>query len=153
LLFHGDFYDAAVADCGCHDNRMDKIWWNEQWMDWPIDDHYEDNSNATHADKLKGDLLLTVGEVDTNVDPSSTMQVAHALIKADKDFELLVVPGANHGVGERPYLRRKRVEFFQRVLGGSVEVVDGKSTALPPSGRLFVRRRESSESQDDGIWR
>ena len=135
LLFHGDFYDAAVADCGCHDNRMDKIWWNEQWMDWPIDDHYEDNSNATHADKLKGNLLLTVGEVDTNVDPSSTMQVAHALIKADKDFELLVVPGANHGVGERPYLRRKRVEFFQRVLGGPVEVVEGKKTTLTPPRR------------------
>lgn len=118
LLFHGDFYAAAVADCGCHDNRMDKIWWNEQWMDWPIGDHYAENSNATHADQLVGDLLLTVGEVDTNVDPSSTMQVAKALIKADKDFELIVVPGAGHGVGERPYLKRKRVEFFQRVLGG-----------------------------------
>ncbi len=120
LLFHGDFYDAAVADCGCHDNRMDKVWWNEQWMDWPLGPHYAENSNVTHAARLKGHLLLTVGEVDTNVDPSSTMQVANALIKADKDFELLVVPGAGHGVGERPYLKRRRVEFFQRTLGGPV---------------------------------
>ena len=118
LLFHGDFYGAAVADCGCHDNRMDKVWWNEQWMDWPLGPHYAENSNVTHAARLQGRLLLTVGEVDTNVDPSSTMQVANALIKADKDFELVVVPGAGHGVGERPYLRRKRVEFFQRALGG-----------------------------------
>jgi dipeptidyl aminopeptidase/acylaminoacyl peptidase len=120
LLFHGDFYDAAAADCGCHDNRMDKMWWNEQWMDWPVDESYAANSNATHADKLRGDLLLTVGELDTNVDPSSTYQVANALIKADKDFELCVVPGAGHGVGESPYLKRKRIEFFQRVLGGAV---------------------------------
>ncbi len=117
LLFHGDFYDAAVADCGCHDNRMDKLWWNEQWMDWPIGDHYAKNSNVTHAGKLRGDLLLTVGELDNNVDPSSTLQVAKALIAADKDFELCIAPGAGHGVGERPYLRRKRIEFFQRVLG------------------------------------
>lgn len=120
MLFHGDFYDAAVADCGCHDNRMDKIWWNEQWMDWPVDAHYAENANVTHVDKLQGDLLLTVGELDTNVDPASTLQVADALIKADKDFELCLVPGAGHGVGETPYLKRKRVEFFQRVLGGPV---------------------------------
>jgi dipeptidyl aminopeptidase/acylaminoacyl peptidase len=119
LLFHPEFYKVGVADCGCHDNRMDKMWWNEQWMDWPVDESYAANSNATHADKLRGDLLLTVGELDTNVDPSSTYQVANALIKADKDFELCVVPGAGHGVGERPYLRRKRIEFFQRVLGGA----------------------------------
>jgi dipeptidyl aminopeptidase/acylaminoacyl peptidase len=135
VLFHAEFYDAAAADCGCHDNRMDKIWWNEQWMDWPIGDHYEENSNATHADKLEGELLLTVGEVDNNVDPSSTLQVANALIKADKDFELVVVPGAGHGVGERPYLKRKRVEFFQRALGGPVERVDGKTTSLERSLR------------------
>ena len=118
LLFHGDFYDAAVADCGCHDNRMDKIWWNEQWMDWPLGPHYADNSNVTHADKLRGKLFLTVGELDRNVDPASTLQVVNALIEADKDFELCVVPGAGHGVGERPYLRRRRIEFFQRHLGG-----------------------------------
>ncbi|MCH7226078.1 prolyl oligopeptidase family serine peptidase [Haloferula sp. A504] len=118
LLFHGGFYRAAAADCGCHDNRMDKIWWNEQWMDWPVGPHYADNSNVTHAGKLEGALLLTVGELDTNVDPSSTEQVVDALIKADKDFEYLRFPGAGHGVGESGYAKRKRVEFFQRHLGG-----------------------------------
>ncbi len=120
LLFHGDFYKAAVADCGCHDNRMDKIWWNEQWMDWPVGPHYADNSNVTHVRKLTGALLLTVGELDTNVDPASTWQVVDELIKADKDFECLTIPGAGHGAGESRYAQRKRVDFFTRHLGGPV---------------------------------
>jgi dipeptidyl-peptidase-4 len=116
LLNHPDFYKAAAANCGCHDNRMDKIWWNEQWMDWPVDESYVENSNLTHIGKLEGALMLTVGELDTNVDPSSTYRVVDALIKADKDFEYFAVPGANHGIGEAPYLRRKRIEFFQKHL-------------------------------------
>lgn len=118
LLFHGDFYIAAAADCGCHDNRMDKIWWNEAWMGWPVGPEYADNSNVTHAKNLQGKLLLTVGELDTNVDPASTMQVADALVKAGKDFELIVFPGAGHGAGESPYGQRRRMDFFVRSLWG-----------------------------------
>ncbi len=114
LIDHGDFYQVAVADCGCHDNRMDKIWWNEQWMGWPVDEAYERSSNVVHAGRMQGHLLLTVGELDTNVDPASTMQVADALIKADKDFELLVLPGRNHGAGETAYASRRRMDFFVR---------------------------------------
>jgi len=118
LLAYGDFYKVAVADCGCHDNRMDKIWWNELWMGWPVGPHYEEQSNVTQAHKLQGKLLLTVGELDKNVDPSSTMHVVDALIKADKDFDLLVVPGRGHGVGETPYASRRRMDFFVRYLLG-----------------------------------
>jgi len=118
LLAYGDFYKVAVADCGCHDNRMDKIWWNELWMGWPVGPHYEEQSNVTKAHKLQGKLLLTVGELDKNVDPSSTMQVVDALIKADKDFDLLIVPGRGHGVGETPYASRRRMDFFVRNLLG-----------------------------------
>jgi dipeptidyl aminopeptidase/acylaminoacyl peptidase len=114
LLTHPEFYKAGVADCGSHDNRMDKIWWNEQWMGWPIGPHYEAQSNVTLAKNLQGKLLLMVGEMDSNVDPSSTMQVVNALIRADKDFELLVVPGAGHGVSGSPYGKRKLQEFFVR---------------------------------------
>ncbi|MDB5308486.1 MAG: peptidase [Gemmataceae bacterium] len=113
-----DFYTVGVADCGCHDNRMDKIWWNEQWMGWPVGPHYAAQSNVTNAHKLKGRLLLVVGEVDRNVDPASTMQVANALVKADKDFDLLIVPGAGHGAAERPYGNRRRMDFFVRHLLG-----------------------------------
>lgn len=118
VLFHSDFYDAAVADCGCHDNRMDKVWWNELYMGWPIGDHYASNSNVVNAHRLRGSLLLVVGEQDTNVDPSSTMQVVDALIRADKDFELLVVPGGGHGIGSSPYGKRRRDAFFLRHLHG-----------------------------------
>jgi dipeptidyl aminopeptidase/acylaminoacyl peptidase len=118
LLFHGDFYKVAVSDCGCHDNRMDKIWWNEQWMGWPVDEAYEESSNVVNAHKLQGKLMLVVGEMDENVDPASTLQVVHALIKADKDFDLLVIPGAGHGSAESPYGKRRRMDFFVRHLLG-----------------------------------
>jgi dipeptidyl aminopeptidase/acylaminoacyl peptidase len=112
LLDHGDFYKAAVADSGCHDNRMDKIWWNEQWMGWPVDESYVRSSNVVDAHKLRGKLLLMVGEMDKNVDPSSTMQVVNALIKADKDFDLLDMPNQGHGVAGTPYGKRRLMDFF-----------------------------------------
>ncbi len=118
VLNHGDFYKVAVSDCGCHDNRMDKIWWNELWMGWPIGPHYAEQSNVTNAHKLQGKLLLIVGELDRNVDPASTMQVVNALIKADKDFEMLVVPGGGHGIAESKYGSRRRADFFVRHLLG-----------------------------------
>jgi dipeptidyl aminopeptidase/acylaminoacyl peptidase len=118
VLFHGDFYKAAVADCGCHDNRMDKIWWNEAWMGWPVGPEYAASSNVTNAHKLRGKLLLTVGELDRNVDPASTMQVVNALIKAGKDFEFVVFPGAGHGAGSSRYGERRRRDFFVRHLLG-----------------------------------
>ncbi len=117
LLFHPEFYKAAVASCGCHDNRMDKLWWNEQWMGWPLSQEYAASSNVDNAWKLKGKLLLYVGELDTNVDPSSTMQVVNALIKANKTFDLLVLPGQNHTPGG-VYGERKRYDFFVRNLLG-----------------------------------
>jgi dipeptidyl aminopeptidase/acylaminoacyl peptidase len=93
---------------------MDKIWWNEAWMGWPVGPEYADNSNVTHAAKLQGDLLLTVGELDQNVDPSSTFQVVNALLKAGKDFEYLCVPGAGHFTLDRPEIRRRMLDFFMR---------------------------------------
>ena len=118
LITHGDFYDAASADCGCHDNRVDKIWWNEQWMGWPIGPHYAQQSNVTQAHRVNGDLLLIWGEMDRNVDPSSSMQVVDALIKADKDFTQLIVPGAGHGAAAHPYAKRQQADFFVRKLWG-----------------------------------
>lgn len=112
LIDHHDFYKVAVADCGCHDNRMDKIWWNEAWMGASVGPEYERSSNVAQAGRLKGDLLLIVGEMDENVDPASTMQVVDALIKADKDFDMLVVAGAGHGAAETPYGRKRRARFL-----------------------------------------
>lgn len=119
LLFHGDFYDVAVADCGCHDNRMDKVWWNELWMGYPIGPHYAEQSNVTQAHRLRGELMLVVGEMDDNVDPRSTLQVVHALQAADKDFELLYMTGMGHGALGSAYAERRMWEFFLRHLGSA----------------------------------
>ena len=119
VLWHGDFYKAAYAACGCHDNRMDKIWWNEQWMSYPIDSSYVECSNVENAWRLERPLMLVVGEKDDNVDPASTMQVVNALEKAGKDFELVVITGAQHTMGES-YGDHKRYDFFVRHLQGAV---------------------------------
>jgi len=119
LLTHGDFYKVGVADCGCHDNRMDKIWWNEAWMGWPVDESYARNSNVTHAARLSGKLLLIVGEQDTNVDPASTYQVVSALQKAGKTFDFIPVINAGHGAAETPYGKFRRAEFLTRHLSGN----------------------------------
>lgn len=117
LLFHPEFYKVAVAACGCHDNRMDKIWWNEQWMGYPIGKHYEESSNVVNAKLLQGKLMLILGELDNNVDPSSTLQVVDELIKCNKEFEFVMLPGAGHTLGDS-YGERKRRDFFVRHLLG-----------------------------------
>ena len=116
LLDYSDFYQVAAADCGCHDNRMDKIWWNEAWMGWPVDDSYSRSSNVVDAHKLRGHLLLSVGELDRNVDPASTYPVVDALRKANREFDLLVMTGVGHGAGETDYGRRVRLNFFKQHL-------------------------------------
>jgi dipeptidyl aminopeptidase/acylaminoacyl peptidase len=116
LLFHPEFYKVAVAACGCHDNRLDKWSWNEQWMGL-MGPHYEQQSNVTNAHRLQGKLLLIVGELDTNVPYESTMRVVDALIRARKDFDLLFVPGMGHSAGG-PYGERRRLDFFVRHLHG-----------------------------------
>ena len=86
-------------------------------MGWPIGPEYAASSNTVNAYRLKGKLMLLVPELDTNVDPATTYQVVNALIKAGKDFELLVIPGANHGSGGA-FGERKRNDFFVRHLLG-----------------------------------
>lgn len=120
LLFHPDFYKVGVAFAGCYDNRMDKISWNEQWLGWPVDDSYLRASDVVNAWRLKGHLLMIFGEQDSNVDPSSSLQLVDALIKAHKDFDLLEVPGGEHTTGRSTwpidYAERRQLAFFVRHL-------------------------------------
>ncbi len=118
VLFHPEFYKAAVANCGCHDNRLDKASWNEQWMGYPVGQQYSDSSNIDNAWRLKGKLFLIVGEMDSNVPPESTMRFVDALIRARKDFDLLVVPGADHGIRGPAfgYADRRMRDFFVHAL-------------------------------------
>jgi dipeptidyl aminopeptidase/acylaminoacyl peptidase len=117
VLFHPEFYKAAVSGCGCHDNRMDKSSWNEQWMGYPVGPQYAECSNVDNAARLQGNLMLIVGEMDDNVPTESTYRLVDALIKADKDFDLIVAPGQGHGMGGE-YGQRRMQEFFVRHLQG-----------------------------------
>jgi dienelactone hydrolase len=134
LLFHPEFYKVAVASCGCHDNRMDKASWNEQWMGYPVGPQYAECSNIENAHRLQGKLFLIVGEMDRNVPPESTMRFVDALIKAGKDFDLLVIPGAGHGMGGS-YGQRRMQDFFVRNLLG-----------LEPPDRNAENQNEASKA-------
>ncbi len=147
LLFHPEFYKVGFSAAGCHDNRMDKIWWNEQWMGWPIGPEYGASSNVDNAAKLQGRLLLLVGELDTNVDPSSTFQVVNALIRANKMFDLLVIPGANHTNGG-PYGDRKRNDFFVHQLLG----VEPPDRNLMPVAADGANRDDAAAETWDEVW-
>ena len=148
LLFHPEFYKAAVSAAGCHDNRMDKIWWNEQWMGWPIGPEYAASSNVDNAYRLQGKVLLVVGEMDTNVDPSSTMQVVNALVKANKTFDLLVIPGAGHGSGGA-YGDRKRYDFFvQHLLGQTPPAWNAIKPKAETPRRVDGRTRAAEGARD-----
>lgn len=134
LLFHPGFYKVGVAFAGCFDNRMDKISWNEQWMGWPVDESYSASSGVDNAWRLRGKLLMIVGEQDENVDPASTMQVVDALVKANRMFDLLVVPGEGHAVGRSTgpvdYGQRRQFDFFLRNLAGQ-QAPDWNARAAP----------------------
>lgn len=116
LLFHPEFYKVGIASCGCHDNRLDKIWWNEQWMGL-MGPHYAANSNIDYAKNLKGRLMLIVGELDTNVPPESTYRFGAALQAAGKEYEFVVIPNADHTAGGA-YGERKRRDFLVKHLLG-----------------------------------
>ena len=134
LLFHPEFYKVAVSNSGCHDNRMDKIWWNEQWMSWPIGPQYSESSNVDNAWRLQGKLMLVVGEMDKNVDPASTFQVADRLEKANKSFDLLYVPGGGHGAGGA-YGQRKLEDFFVHNLLGQETPAWNEMPVPEPHGK------------------
>jgi dipeptidyl aminopeptidase/acylaminoacyl peptidase len=116
ILTHPEFYSVAVSSAGCHDNRMDKATWNEQWMGWPVDKNYEEVSNYTLAPKLEGKLFLAHGDVDENVPMPATIKLVDALVKANKDFDFLIMPNRPHGFGNDPYFVRRRWDYFVKNL-------------------------------------
>jgi uncharacterized protein (DUF885 family)/dienelactone hydrolase len=147
VLFHPEFYHAAVSGCGCHDNRMDKASWNEQWMGYPVGPWYSESSNIDNAHRLRGKLLLIVGELDTNVPPESTMRLVDALVRAGKDFEMLVVPNANHGMGGAYGDRRLREFFVRHLLNGQTS---GDSSSLASKPTRSNGSLDLGDMADDG---
>jgi len=119
LLLYPDFYKVGVSSAGDHDHRMEKVWWPELFQGYPVGSQYHDQSNITNASKLKGNLLLATGDLDNNVNPSATLKLAGELVKANKDFELIVLPNDNHDTCYwNKYFIRKRWDFFVKHLLG-----------------------------------
>lgn len=118
ILAHPEFYKVCVSGAGNHDHRTDKAWWIERYQGWPVDDHYVEQANRTLAGQLQGKLLLIHGEADENVPVASTLSLADALIAADKDFDLLILPNRSHACGSEPYVIRRRWDYFVRHLAG-----------------------------------
>jgi dipeptidyl aminopeptidase/acylaminoacyl peptidase len=124
MFRYPDFFDVGVSQSGNHDNRSYEDDWGERYQGLLVKngdaDNYADEANQTHAAKLKGKLLLAHGAMDDNVPPYNTTLVADALIKAGKDFDLLVFPQARHGYGaDNNYMMRRRWDYFVRHLMGA----------------------------------
>ena len=126
VLEFPDFYKVAVASSADHDFRMEKDWWPEMYMGWPVDSSYHQVSNITMAGNLKGKLLITHGGIDENVNPSATFKLAEALIKADKEFDMLILPSQHHGyVGKyNDYFTKKKWNYFVEHLLGTKPIWD-----------------------------
>ena len=133
ILQFPDFYKVCVSISGDHDARLDKAWWNELYQGYPVGPDYAEQSNVTMADRLKGHLLIEHGDIDDNVHVVETMRLTDALIKANKDFDQLIVPNMYHGEGGNPYLIRRRWDYFvQHLLG-----------ATPPADFAIHEEREA----------
>ncbi|MEM6379102.1 MAG: prolyl oligopeptidase family serine peptidase [Bacteroidota bacterium] len=126
LLAYPDFYKVAVASSADHDHRMEKAWWPEMYMGWPVDSAYHLQSNITMAGNLKGKLLITHGGIDENVNPSATFKLAEALIKADKQFDMLILPSQRHGYrgAHGRYFNKVRWNYFVKHLRGAEPIWD-----------------------------
>jgi dipeptidyl-peptidase 4 len=119
MLQRPDFFKVAVSSNGNHDNRLNHSWWGEKFFGLADEFDYARQANVALADKLEGKLLLVHGEMDDNVTPHSTMRFVDALIKANKDFDLLIVPNADHFMlVERAYWLRRRWDYVVQHLMG-----------------------------------
>ena len=136
MLVFPDFYKVGLASSGDHDARLDKAWWNELYQGYPVQDDYAGQSNVTMADRLQGHLLLEHGDVDDNVHPVETLRFVDALIKANKNFDMLFVPNMYHGEGANPYLVRRRWDYFVQYL----------LRVTPPSNFAIKEANNNSEN-------
>lgn len=119
ILAYPDFYKVAVAAEGNHDQRANVAPWGEIFNGPAQQTDYSLSSNLPLAANLKGKLLLMHGEMDDNVHPALTLKLVDALIRADKDFDLLIIPNGDHAVAASPYFIRRKWDYFVRHLLGA----------------------------------
>jgi dipeptidyl-peptidase-4 len=123
MFRYPDFFKVGVSQAGNHDNRVYEDDWAEKWqglLEKNADGttNYDNQANQLVAHQLKGKLLLAHGSMDANVPYYSTLLVVDALIKANKDFDLIIFPNRGHGFGNEPYMVRRRWDYFVRHLLG-----------------------------------
>jgi dipeptidyl aminopeptidase/acylaminoacyl peptidase len=120
------FFKVGWAESGNHDNRNYENDWGEMYQGMPADakggaSNYDNQANELLASHLQGRLMLTYGTMDDNVPPESTLLVVQALIKANRNFDMIAIPNAHHSYGDAtPYITRRRWDYFVRYLAGDV---------------------------------
>jgi Dipeptidyl aminopeptidases/acylaminoacyl-peptidases len=125
MFRYPDFFKVGISESGNHDNRNYEDDWGERYIGLLTKDangksNYDDQANENFAKNLKGKLLLAHGTMDDNVPPSNTLLVVDALIKANKDFDLILIPNAHHGYGSATfYMMRRRWDYFVKNLLGA----------------------------------
>ncbi len=140
MFRYPDFFKVGVSQAGNHDQRGYEDDWGEKWQGLLTKNadgttSYDDQANQNHAAKLKGKLLLAHGTMDGNVPPYLTLLVVDALIKANKDFDLILFPNRSHGFGSEPYMVRRRWDYFVRHLLGAEPPKEYGMKPAAPRGR------------------
>jgi dipeptidyl aminopeptidase/acylaminoacyl peptidase len=123
MFRYPDFFKVGISEAGNHDNRVYEDDWAEKWQGLLQKNadgttNYDNQANQLQAKNLKGKLLLAHGSMDNNVPFYNTLLVVDALIKANKDFDLIILPNRNHGFGNEPYMVRRRWDYFVKNLLG-----------------------------------
>ena len=153
-MFHyPDFFKVGIAESGNHDERDYEDDWAEKWAGLEVKQpdgtsNYDTQANQNTAKNLKGHLLLAHGTMDDNVPPNNTMLVVNALIKANKDFDLLLIPNVAHGYGAATnYMTRRRWDYFVRYLAGGIPPHEYE---MKPYGEAMATVRNGPDGGDAG---
>jgi dipeptidyl aminopeptidase/acylaminoacyl peptidase len=140
MFRYPDFFKVGVSQAGNHDNRNYEDDWAEKWQGLLVQrpdstTNYDNQANQLVAKNLKGKLLIAHGTMDSNVPPYGTLLVVDELIRANKDFDLILFPNRRHGFGNEPYMMRRRWDYFVKHLLG----------AEPPEGYVIGRQTSRRE--------
>jgi len=153
MLHYPEFFKVGIAESGNHDNREYEDDWAEKWIGLlkvnpDGTSNYDSQANENFAANLKGKLLLAHGTMDDNVPENNTLLMVDALIKANKDFDLLMIPNAHHGYGEAAqYVARRRWDYFVRNLAGNVPPVEYQMKPYAQVRAVLVDGPDSEDAE------
>jgi len=154
MVHYPDFFKVGIAESGNHDERDYEDDWAEKWAGVEVKNadgtsNYDSQANQNFAKNLKGHLLLAHGTMDDNVPPNNTLLMVDALIKANKDFDLLLIPNVPHGYGAASqYMMRRRWDYFVRYLADGIPPVEYQMK--PFSAVTATMRGGPDDAEDDG---